>query len=208
MIEIYQRGDAVSWPKLFQSMHADRKRVFVDMLKWDIPHDGVFEQDQYDTDEANYLILRDRSSGEHRGSVRLLPSTGPHILRDVFPFLCEGEIPVGPRIMEITRLVVSPGVRRGERMMTRNQLGRAMVEFGQLHGLEYYTAVCEMGFLTQLLASGWRIDPLGMPQVVAGSMIGAVLIHVDPDSIDITSEAWRHPGPALRLYPQQQPMAA
>lgn len=208
MIDVLARSDSFSQAKLFQSMHADRKRVFVDMLKWDIPHDGVFEQDQYDTDDASYLILRDEVSGEHRGSVRLLPSEGGHILRDVFPFLCEGEVPVGPRIMEITRLVVSPSVRRAERMMTRNKLGRAMVEFGQMHGVEYYTAVCEIGFLTQLLASGWRIDPLGMPQMVAGSMIGAVLIHVDPDSIDITSEAWRHPGPALRLYHPMQAMAA
>lgn len=208
MIDVLARSDSFSQAKLFQSMHADRKRVFVDMLKWDIPHDGVFEQDQYDTDDASYLILRDELSGEHRGSVRLLPSEGPHILRDVFPFLCDGEVPVGPRIMEITRLVVSPSVRRGERMMTRNKLGRAMVEFGQMHGVEYYTAVCEMGFLTQLLASGWRIDPLGMPQMVAGSLIGAVLIHVDPDSIDITSEAWRPPGPALRLYHPMQAMAA
>ena len=36
----------------------------------------------------------------------------------------------------------------------------------------------------------------------------AVLIHVDPDSIDITSEAWPHPGPALRLYHPMQAMAA
>ena len=49
MIDVLARSDSFSEAKLFQSMHADRKRVFVDMLKWDIPHDGVFEQDQYDT---------------------------------------------------------------------------------------------------------------------------------------------------------------
>ena len=96
MIELFKRSDTFSLPRLFQSMHADRKRVFVDMLKWDGPHDENFEQDQYDTDSANYLILRDGMSGEHRGSVRLLPSMGPHILRDVFPFLCDGKVPVGP----------------------------------------------------------------------------------------------------------------
>src|SRR5260221_8205237 len=164
MIQHLKRIDAISLPKLFTSMHADRKRVFVDMLKWDVPHDGRFEKDQYDTDFADYLILKDSASGEHRGSVRLLPTTGPHILGDVFPFLCEGKVPRGPRIREITRLVVSPSVNRLERLPTRNALGRAMVEFGLMTGVEYYTAVCEMGFLTQLLAAGWRIDPLGMPQ--------------------------------------------
>ena len=189
-------------------MHADRKRVFVDMLKWDIPHDGKFEKDQYDTDLADYLVLQDVERGEHLGSVRLLPTTGPHILGEVFPSLCEGPVPRGPRIAEITRLVVSPSVNRRDRLNVRNKLGRAMIEFALMFEIDHYTAVCEMGFLTQLLASGWRIDPLGMPQEVAGSLIGAVLIHVEAQSIASTSEVWRHPGPALRLVERAQALAA
>lgn len=208
MIQHYTRMSAATQPELFQSMHADRKRVFVDMLKWDVPHDGVFEKDQYDTDRADYLILKDCGTGAHCGSVRLLPSTGPHILGDVFPFLCEGKVPRGPRIREITRLVVSPSISRRERLHTRNMLGRAMVEFAHHRGIEFYTAVCEIGFLTQLLASGWRIDPLGLPREVAGSTIGAVLIHVEPESISKTSEQWCHPGPALRFVESSPALAA
>ena len=208
MIEHLKRVHAATMPALFSSMHADRKAVFVDRLKWDVPHDGAFEKDQYDTDQADYLILQDSESHQHHGSVRLLPSLGGHILGDVFPFLCDGPVPKGPRIREITRLVVSPSVRRSERMATRNMLGRAMIEFGLMTGIEKYTAVCEMGFLTQLLAAGWHIDPLGMPREVAGSVIGAVLIHVEESSIEFTAEAWRHPGPALRLYQRTAAMAA
>ncbi len=134
MIEHLKRVHAMELPGLFAGMHADRKRVFVDMLKWDIPHDGIFEKDQYDTDQADYLILQDRQAGDHQGSVRLLPTTGAHMLADVFPFLCEGKVPRGPRIREITRLVVSPSVGRSERMTTRNMLGRAMIEFGLMSG--------------------------------------------------------------------------
>lgn len=208
MIQHFNRSHAASDPRLFETMHADRKRVFVDMLKWDVPHDGTFEKDQYDTDRADYLMLQDKTTGEHCGSVRLLPTTGPHILGDVFPFLCEGPVPCGPRIREITRLVVSPSVNRRERLHVRNMLGRAMVEFALMFEIEYYTAVCEMGFLSQLLASGWRIDPLGLPQDVSGSLIGAVLIHVEPSSISKTSDAWRSPGPALRLIERAQALAA
>ncbi len=208
MIDHLKRMHARELPKLFGTMHADRKRVFVDMLKWDVPHDGTFEKDQYDTDFADYLILRDAHTAEHRGSVRLLPTTGPHILGEVFPFLCEGRVPRGPKVREITRLVVSPSVRRTERVTTRNMLGRSMIEFGLMQGIEHYTAVCEIGFLSQLLAAGWRIDPLGMPQMVAGSLIGAVLIHVEAESISKTNEAWRHPGPALRLIQQPVSLAA
>ncbi|MEO6093920.1 MAG: acyl-homoserine-lactone synthase [Novosphingobium sp.] len=178
-------------------MYVDRKRVFIDSLKWDIPHEGGREIDQYDTAQADYLILADRLTGEHRASVRLLPTTGPHILGEVFPYLCDGAVPRGLHIMEITRFVLSPDVRRREKQATRNMLGRAMIEFGQSQGVEQFTAVCEMGFLSQLLASGWQIEPLGMPQVVAGSTIGAVLIHLDQSSLGRTSDAWQYAAPVL-----------
>ena len=197
-----------SWPRLCSSMHVDRKRVFIDSLKWDIPHDGGREIDQYDTAQADYLILADRLTGEHRASVRLLPTTGPHILGDVFAYLCDGAVPRGLHIMEITRFVVSPDVRLREKQATRNILGRAMIEFGLSQGVQQYTAVCEMGFLSQLLASGWHIEPLGMPQVVSGSTIGAVLIHLDQSSLGRTSDGWRYDEPVLIRDPEIAKLAA
>lgn len=208
MIEHLKRMHLPQYPSLFRTMHTDRKRIFVDALRWDIPHDGTQEVDQYDNDRAHYLILRDSNSQQHLGSVRLLPTTAPHMLDDVFPFLCEGEVPRGPKVWEITRLLVSPDLGRRERMPARNMLARAMIEFGLMMGIEKFTAVCEIGFLTQLLAAGWRIDPLGLPQQVAGSLIGAVLIHVEAEFIAKTTEGWRHPGPVLRLRYNSTSLAA
>ena len=51
--------DRRACPRTFQSMHEDRKQVFVDKLQWDLSHDGLCEQDQYDTADAQYLILAD-----------------------------------------------------------------------------------------------------------------------------------------------------
>jgi N-acyl-L-homoserine lactone synthetase len=208
MIQNFARSAALEYPVLFESMHADRKRIFIDSLKWDIPHDGYREIDQYDNDDADYLILQDRHSGEHLGSVRLLSTTGPHMLSDVFPFLCEGTIPRGPHVMEITRLVVSPKVPVRERVAVRNMLGRAMIEFGLLRGIVKFTTVCDFSFLTQLLASGWHMKPLGLPQMVEGSLIGALQIHLDRKSLARTTDAWRYDGPALRLVERPQSLVA
>jgi N-acyl-L-homoserine lactone synthetase len=198
MIQHVRRADARQLHRLFDKMHIDRKRVFVDSLKWDIPHDGAREVDQYDTDEADYLILRDRMSGDHLGSVRLLPTTSSHMLADVFPFLCEGSVPRGPQIREITRLVVSPDVPVRERLMVRNMLGRAMIEFGLQHGVTRYTAVCDFSFLSQLLSSGWQIKPLGLPRYVEGSLIGALQIRLDNSSLERTNQDWRYDVPVMR----------
>jgi len=72
-----------------RAMFEARKRVFVDLLGWDVPVlDGTFEIDQFDTPSAAYLVLTGENC-EHRASARLLRSDGPHILRDLFPQLVE-----------------------------------------------------------------------------------------------------------------------
>ena len=75
-----------------RAMFAARKQVFIDLLGWDLPVlEDQFEVDQFDTVEARYLILLG-PDGEHKASARLLPSTAPHILGDLYPHLCDGEL--------------------------------------------------------------------------------------------------------------------
>jgi len=199
MISHMTLADANTYPALFESMYEDRKKIFVDRLRWDLDHNGRKEVDNYDTSDAAYLILNDSQSGLHLGSVRLLPTTKGHILSDVFPFLCEGEVPTGNRVWEITRLVVSPDAKRRDRLMIRNMLGRAMIEYGLAVGIDYYTCVCEMGFLSQLLASGWHCEPLGLPQEFQGSVVGALKIRCDGKSLTQTEDIWRYDRPVLQM---------
>ena len=197
MIRQYTAKDAKAFPLLFESMHCDRKRVFVDLLKWDIPHEGGFEIDQYDGPSARYLILDDPSTGEHLGSVRLLPTTGPHLMGDVFSHLCEQGVPVADDIWEITRFVVSPRVSRKDRLRVRNMLGRAMIEWGIAENICAYTCVCELGFLNQLLASNWSINHLGLPQRIGQTTVGALSILCTRSSIEATDPYWQVDGPVL-----------
>lgn len=196
MIESYSRAALRTDPLLLRTMHEDRKRVFVDTLRWQLPHDGSQEQDQFDADGAVYLAARDRS-GSHRVSVRLLDTEGPHIVGSLFPFLCEGPLPRGPAVREITRYIASPRARASDRLVARNMMARALVEYAHLHAVTTYTAVCDMSFLSQILAAGWRCDPLGLPQPVNGSVIGAFCIHVEANTIERMARSWRYLKPAL-----------
>ncbi|OYW44965.1 MAG: autoinducer synthase, partial [Novosphingobium sp. 12-63-9] len=48
--------------RVFRSMFEERKRVFVDLLGWDIPIlAGRYEIDQFDDDEAVYIVITDDS---------------------------------------------------------------------------------------------------------------------------------------------------
>lgn len=199
--------DQPGYRHVLDNMHRDRKRVFVDLLKWDVPViDGQFEVDQFDTDEAVYLIAAE-DDGRHRGSVRLLPTTGPHLLGAIFPQLCEKGVPTGPDIWELSRGCFSPRLRATERRRVRYQVQTSFVDYGLLHGIKGYTAIAEISWLSQLLAMGWICEPLGLPQWVNGELIGAVLIHVSPATPHLMRNAGTHVPSDLYL-PIDMPIAA
>lgn len=165
-----------------QAMFEARKRVFVDLLKWDVPVlDGRFEVDQFDDEHAIYLIIADRA-GEHLGSARLLRTTRPHILSSLFPELCAVSPPTGPDVLEITRFCLGRNQSSSDRLQTRNRLVAAIVDYALASGISTYTGVAELGWLQQILAFGWRCRPLGIPRAVDGKLLGALRIEISDDT--------------------------
>lgn len=167
------------------AMFEERKSVFVDLLKWDVPVlDARFELDQFDDSHAIYLIIAD-DDGDHLGSARLLPTTRPHILGSFFSNLCAGPPPSGPQVFEITRFCLSRRQNAASRRQTRNQLVSALVWRALEQGIRTYTGVAEMGWLQQILAFGWDCRPLGVPARLDCGMIGALAIEIGPDTPDL-----------------------
>ncbi len=171
---------------LLQAMHHDRKRVFVDKLHWNVPVvDSLYEIDEFDTDEALYLIAADPRTGAHMASVRLLPTNRPHLMSEVFRNLCDEEIPCGPDIWEMTRLCTAPEVPSAIAPLVRGRLLLSLFELAIEHGITRLTAVCHLKFLSMLLSVGWDCRPLGLPREVDGEIAGAILIHVNADALAI-----------------------
>lgn len=192
--ESYARGDLIA-----ANMHRDRKRVFVDLLKWDVPViDGQYEVDQFDHAGAVYLIVAEED-GTHRGSIRLLPTNRPHILGSLFPELCEGPPPSGSNVYEITRGCLSPRLRAAERLRVRNQLTTAAVEFALFNGIDTFTCVAEGGWYSQILSLGWMCEPLGLPRILDGTMTGALKIGVTRDTPRLLLEAGTYNHSTLEL---------
>jgi acyl-homoserine lactone synthase len=166
-----------------RSMFEARKRVFVDLLHWDLPVlADRFEVDQFDDGHAIYLILTN-GEREHLASCRLLPTTRPGILNKLYPQLCETTLPAGPDVYEITRFCLSRDVPAAERRVARNRLVTAIARFAVEHRIRTYTGVAEIAWLQQILAFGWRCAPLGLPQVHDGRMLGALRIDIDEDTL-------------------------
>ena len=183
MWEVLGTGDRERRGFLFESMHRDRKRVFVDWLGWDVPHQGGLEIDRYDDDAAVYLVEADPLTGLHRGSVRLLRTDRDHILADLFPDLCEGPVPRGPDVREITRMCVSPDCAPDDRRDVRRMLATMLVRHAVSNGIRGYTAVTDVGFLSRVAAAGWRCRALGLPRIHGAQTIGALMIDIDAASL-------------------------
>lgn len=165
-----------------RQMFAARKRVFVDLLKWDVPVlDGRYEVDQFDNRDAVYLIVSDQH-GNHAGSARLLRTSGPHILDSLFPGLCATSVPRGSDILEITRFCLDRGQTADQRCEVRNRLVSALVQYALENGIHTYTGVAELAWLQQILAFGWRCRPLGLPRRVGGKMLGALRIDLSDET--------------------------
>lgn len=168
--------------RVFRAMFEERKRVFVDLLGWDIPVlAGRYEIDQFDDDEATYIVVTD-DMGEHCGSARLLRTDLPHILDTIFPHLCEDVPPAGPTVREITRFCLARRLKARERLATRNSLVSALVEHALGNGITTYTGVAEWAWFQQILAFGWQCLPLGMPSSSDARSLSAMRIDISPET--------------------------
>jgi acyl homoserine lactone synthase len=179
MIQII-RGHDLADP-LHAAMFADRKRVFIDLLRWDVPVvGGRFEIDQYDGEPATYIMAHD-GAGCHLGSLRLLPTLGPHILGDLFADLCDDDVPRAAAIAEITRLCL-PLDSAAARLGIRNALISAMVDHCREVGIKALTGVVSAAFRRQICAMGWRCAALGPARRIRGEQLGAFRIDLDADT--------------------------
>lgn len=208
MVQLVTSENSHFHGKILDKMFEDRKTIFVDLLKWDIPHDGRFERDQFDDEHAEYLIVNDADSGEHFASLRMLRTDRPHILGSLFSELCDGTVPRGPDIREISRMCLSPRHRGPERTAARNLLASAMTEYALLTGIRAYTGVADMGWMSRVLSAGWRCEPLGMPRPVGGAMVGAMMIHIEADTIRRLQISGKYHSSVLRAEQFDRSIAA
>ncbi len=93
--------------------HQIRHRIYVEELQWRRlkPRADKREYDPFDMDETVYVLALEE--GRVVGGRRLVPTTGPHLIADVFPHFASMQgVPRAPDIAEWTRLFVVPERRK------------------------------------------------------------------------------------------------
>ncbi len=114
MIVVVESSNAHQHANLLEKMFQQRARFFHDRLKWDVRVVDGQERDRYDDELPVYLIYTDDLGREVKGSLRLLPTTGPTLAADVFSDTLPDAVHLSaPTIWECSRFCLDDKVLAG-----------------------------------------------------------------------------------------------
>ncbi|OLP55781.1 hypothetical protein BJF92_09105 [Rhizobium rhizosphaerae] len=182
MLHIVETHNRLSFSLLVEDMFALRARVFKDRLQWDVHVEDGKEIDVFDAADPLYILSVNDVTGRLEGSVRLLPTTGPNMLRDVFPVLLPDDLVVeSPIIWESSRFCVEPDAARlGEGRIHRvtTELLCGLVEVGLRAGLSHIVSVYDARMARIFKASACPAEVIGTPTRIGRVMTYAGLFEI------------------------------
>ena len=176
MLKQIEGSRASFFPKEMDAMFRNRAFTFSERLGWDVAVKDGYERDVFDDANPLYLVSVDPISGEYWGSVRLLPTTGPNMLRDVFPFLLgNGEFIESATIWECSRICVStvegqPERRRNGVNLALGELLAGIGEVALTAGLTQIVGVFDARIYRVLRNAGCNPQIIGRPRRIGGTM--------------------------------------
>lgn len=214
MVQLYRGVSALKRAGIDKQMWRARYDIFIEMRGWNLPHRDKQERDNYDTEDAHYLVSF-TDDGRIKGSARLIPTTYNHLLSDVFSHLVSPHhsIPQGSAVVEMTRYFVHPeNAQQYSLTAAAGEILCAMLEYAQDEGITTIVAVTDMWCLDQVLEMNWTVRPLGLPQpygggpdIPGGGTAIAVAISVTDEAITNTALMRKVSLPALQLPGERVP---
>lgn len=197
MIEIItgRAGEGALQAALVESMYRLRAEVFHQRLGWDVRVEQGREYDWFDLIGPRYVVAQ-APGQEALACCRLLPTTGPNMLRDVFPQLAdECGVPVASDLLEVSRFAVSERCTEGG--FGFSDLPAAMVaaalELGASQGARALVGVTSAAFERMLLGMGLVLRRLGRPRRIGRVMSLAFELPLDAGNLE---QARQHAWPA------------
>lgn len=193
MIYVIDSKDKHQAPRIIDEMHRLRARVFHDRMGWEVVVRNGRERDHFDALDPVYLVHVD-GEGRVLASLRLLTTTGPHMLSDTFPQLMEDGEPLrSPTIWESSRFCVDTAqIERNPRGHTISQVTGELLcgayALGLEVGLTHFTSAFDAMMHRVLRRAGAEHDKLGPPQRVGRVMAMAGLFEIAPERIDVIRE--------------------
>lgn len=186
-IIIARAGENGLGAPLLDSMYRLRSDVFHHRLGWEVRVDNGREHDWFDLIGPHYLVAHDGASNA-LGCSRLLPTAGPNMLRDIFPFLLDGApAPSSSAVWEISRFAINSacaGDGFGFGYVPAAMLAE-MFRFAGAHGIEDLVGVTSTPVERMLRHLGLRVERLGLAKRIGHVMSLAFRMPVEENLLTI-----------------------
>jgi acyl homoserine lactone synthase len=173
MIKLITAANAAQNQSELDGMHQLRARIFADRMKWPVEVVEGRERDSFD--QLNPLYIVGVEGDRVVSSARLLPTTGPNMLGDVFNDLLppDGDV-ASPLIWESSRFCVdtdsvAAAGKSGVNARTAELLC-GIIETGINAGLEFIVSVVDVSIERVLRNAGCRCERLGQPRRIGQTL--------------------------------------
>jgi N-acyl-L-homoserine lactone synthetase len=169
MIVVIQQYNAHEYSNLMDEMFRLRARVFRDRLGWDVQVADGKERDKYDDLGPVYIIYADDETRKIKGSLRLLPTTGPTVLADIFSDTLPDAVHLSaPTVWECTRFCledkISPNQGHREALIASGVLIAALGDVAIKAGIESVLGNFDSAMLRLYRRIGCEVEVLGSTQ--------------------------------------------
>lgn len=172
-----------------RAMFRLRYSVFHERLGWDVKSRDGMEQDEFDELPDVAYVLAKHPGGSVDACWRLLPTTGPYMLKDSFPQLLHGQpAPASDDCWELSRFAVATD-RVGTANATFGEMPMALMRqsflFALENGISRYVTVTTPVMERMLRHQGLHVHRMG-PSIRMG-VASAVALMVEVDHITLSA---------------------
>ena len=156
--------NAYDYKTLFD-MFRFRHQIFHDRLKWDVNSLQGMEFDEFDILNPYHMIATDENNLVE-ACWRIMPTTGPYMLKDTFSQLLRGDnAPQQDNVWELSRFAVAPNENSGYAQAVLNELTFQMFQksydFAEEMGITSYVTVTSVAVERMLTHAGFPMRRFG-----------------------------------------------
>lgn len=150
---------------LLHDMFRFRHKVFRERLGWEVASRNSMEVDVFDELDPVYMLARNERRAVE-GCWRILPTTGPYMLKDTFPQLLRGEsAPREKNIWELSRFAVESAANGDLAQANLGPVTFAMIgkvlAFAEQQGIDHYVMVTSVALERLLKRAGFPLRRFG-----------------------------------------------
>ena len=208
MIHLINAENRHLYRDVLGQMHRARTDHFVKERGWsNLSVEAGLELDEYDNDEALYLVGFDERGGI-AVSARLIPADRGCVLSDHFPHLVAEGPACGRGVFELSRYFASPALRGRQHFPVKAAMNLAVVEAMVERRARRLVGFTDLHILGIMRYSGWRVRPIGLPAAYDEGTAAAFEIACQAADLEEMREAVELPGRQLFEAPVWLPQGS